>query len=185
MDEPPRRVNFFEGLLLSAADLAEEQAYHRQMRYLHNRLHGFGTVSGLEVAVSEDRVHVSPGLGIDVLGRELVVTTTLTMPLEPSSGTDEPWVRDVVLVWQEVPESPVARPDGTVVFARWVEQPEPGLVAEGTAAPEGLVLARLTRSGSGSVTVDTTVRRHLTPPHADSDERHRGHRPGGQHARHG
>ena len=52
MADPPRRVNFVEGLLLTAADLAAEQEYHRGMRYLHNRLHGYGTVSGLEVDVT-------------------------------------------------------------------------------------------------------------------------------------
>jgi len=163
MAEPPRRVNFFEGLLVSAADLADEQDYHREMRYLHNRLHGYGTVSGLEVAVSRGRVRVSPGLGIDVLGRELVLTAPLTMRLEKPCEDVQPWVRDVVLLWQEVPEAPVARADGTVDFTRWVEQPKLGLVAQGTAAPEGLVLARLTRSGLGAVAVDTTLRRPLSP----------------------
>ena len=31
------------------ADLAAEQEYHRGMRHLHNRLHGYGTVTGLDV----------------------------------------------------------------------------------------------------------------------------------------
>jgi len=47
MADPPRRVNFFNGMILTAADLAAEQEYHQGMRYHHNRLHGYGTVSGL------------------------------------------------------------------------------------------------------------------------------------------
>ena len=53
MTDQPRRVHFIEGMLLSAADLAAEQQYHREMRHLHNRLHGYGTVSGLEVTVTK------------------------------------------------------------------------------------------------------------------------------------
>jgi hypothetical protein len=93
MADPPRRVNFFEGQLLTTADLAVEQEYHRGMRYLLNRLHGYGTVSGLEVVVSRGRVRVSPGLGIDVLGREIVVTAPLTHRLEPHRNARR-WVRD-------------------------------------------------------------------------------------------
>src|SRR6476659_2768020 len=113
MAEPPRRVNFFEGLLLTAADLAAEQEYHRGMRYLHNRLHGYGTVSGLEVAVTRGRVRVSPGLGIDVHGREIVVTVPLTLRLEPHRNARR-WVRDLLIKWNEVPERPVLGPDGAV-----------------------------------------------------------------------
>jgi hypothetical protein len=162
MTDQPRRVNFFPGLLLSVADLAEEQTYHREMRHLHNRLHGHGTVSGLEVEVTPDGVHVSAGTGIDVLGRELVVADPLTVPCEKPGEDDQSWVRDVVLTWQEVPESPTPLPDGTVAFSRWVEQPALALVAQDTAAPEALVLARLMRTDSGEVAVDTTVRRPLS-----------------------
>jgi hypothetical protein len=162
MADPPRRVNFFEGQLLTTADLAVEQEYHRGMRYLLNRLHGYGTVSGLEVVVSRGRVRVSPGLGIDVLGREIVVTAPLTHRLEPHRNARR-WVRDVVVVWQEVPEAPVPGPDGAVDFTRWVERPELVLAARGKASPEGLVLARLTRTDGGPVAVDTSVRRPLGP----------------------
>lgn len=162
MADPPRRVNFFEGLMLTAADLAAEQEYHRGMRYLHNRLHGYGTVSGLDVVVTRGRVRVSPGMGIDVLGREIAVTAPLALRLEPHQNARR-WVRDLVIVWCEVPERPVPGPEGAVDFTRWVEQPELVLVARGRAASEGLVLARLTRTARGAVAVDTSVRRPLGP----------------------
>ncbi len=162
MADQPRRVNFVEGLMLTASDLAAEQEYHRGMRYLHNRLHGYGTVSGLEVDVTRGRVRVSPGTGIDVLGREIVVAAPLTLRLEPHRNARR-WVRDVVIMWREVPERPVAGPDGAVDFTRWVEQPELVVVARGRAAPEALVLARLTRTNRQAVAVDISVRRSLGP----------------------
>jgi hypothetical protein len=162
MADPPRRVNFVEGLMLTAADLAAEQEYHRGMRYLHNRLHGYGTISGLAVDVTRGRVRVSPGSGIDALGREIVVAAPLTLRIEPHRNARR-WVRDLFIVWHEVPDSPVPGPHGAVVFTRWVEQPELALVARGRERPEGLVLARLTRTNRGVVDVDTSVRRPLRP----------------------
>jgi hypothetical protein len=162
MANPPRRVNFVDGLVLTAADLAAEQEYHRGMRYLHNRLHGYGTVSGLEVVVTDGEIRVNPGMGIDVLGREIVVTAPLTLRLEPHRSARQ-WVRDLVILWHEAPDYPVPGLDGGVDFIRWVEQPELVVVARGRATPEGLVLARLTRTSGGAVDVDTSVRRPLGP----------------------
>ena len=162
MPDPPRRVAFFHGQVLTAADLAAEQAYHREMRQLHNRrLHGYGTVSGLEVSVTDGCVEVSPGLAIDGLGREVVVTEPLTVCLEAHLDVRR-WVRDVVISWHETPEAPVPGPDGTPVFTRWLEHAEVRLVAHDEAGPEDLVLARLTGSRRRAVRVDASVRRHLT-----------------------
>jgi hypothetical protein len=162
MADAPRRVNFFHGMILTAADLAAEQEYHRQMRYLHNRLHGYGTVSGLEVSVTRGRVRVEPGLAIDACGREIVLTRSSTLPLEPHRNA-RAWVRDLVIAWHEAPDSPVTGPDGTSEATRWVEQPELSLVARGRAAPDALVLARLARTARGAVEVDTSPRRPLGP----------------------
>ncbi len=160
MADPPRRVNFFNGMMLTAADLAVEQEYHRGMRYLHNRLHGYGTVSGLEVTVSRGRVVVSPGLAIDACGREIVVAHPLSLRLEPR-GKAQGWVRDLVIEWRESADSPVPSPDGASDFARWVEEPELSLVACGMGASEALVLARLASAARGAVGMDTSMRRPL------------------------
>ena len=104
---------------------------------------------------------VSPGTAIDALGREIILTEPLTLRLEPYRNARR-WVRDLVIVWREVPESPVPGPDGVVVSTRWLEQPEVMLVARGRAAPEALILARLTRTSRGAVDVDTSVRRLLS-----------------------
>jgi len=149
-------------MALTAADLAAEQEYHRRMRYLHNRRHGYGTVSGLEVTVARGRVLVSPGLAIDVCGREIVVAQPLTLRLGPR-GSARAWVRDLVIGWHQTAESPVPDVDGSLAFTRWVEAPELSLVARGKGASETVLLARLTRTTRGAVDVDTSVRRPLGP----------------------
>jgi hypothetical protein len=160
MTDLPRRVNFFNGMMLTAADLEVEQEYHRGMRYLHNRLHGYGTVSGLEVTVTRGRVRVSPGLAIDVCGREIVVAQPLSLRLEPRQSV-RGWSRDLIIEWHETAESPMPGPEGAIDFTRWVEAPELSLVAPGKEGPEALVLARLTGTTRGALDVDTSVRRPL------------------------
>ena len=162
MSDQPRRVNFFHGMLLTAEDLAAEQEYHRGMRYLHNRLHGYGTVTGLDVTVSKGRVEVSAGWGIDVHGREIVLAAPLGLDLK-ALPTGEDGRRDLVILWCEVPDGPVPSPDGDPMFVRWLEQPKVMLCVPGDEPPEALLLARLKRTKRHSIDVDTSVRRPLGP----------------------
>ncbi len=74
------RNHFFSGKLLTADDLAQEQAYSRTRHRRHNRLlHGVGIVRGLGVALEpsagggDPTIVVSPGLAISPDGEELVV----------------------------------------------------------------------------------------------------------------
>src|SRR6185369_2413707 len=85
-----KRVNYFEGKLLSADDFTAEQHYLIEKRYLHNRLlHGSGIVSGLAVSLSSDQsapaVIVEPGIAVDRCGREMVLTSAVSLTL---SGTE-------------------------------------------------------------------------------------------------
>lgn len=85
LDEPLRRVAYEAGMLLGLEATRDEQEYHRRRVSRHHYwLHGFGTLAGMLVAVdnvpavppaTEDtvRVLVNPGLGIDRLGREVLV----------------------------------------------------------------------------------------------------------------
>lgn len=74
-----KRVRFFDGRLLTAQDLADEQDYLREKRRRHNRLlHGWGVVTGLEIATANDsggkpKIFVSPGFALDPAGNEIVV----------------------------------------------------------------------------------------------------------------
>ncbi len=158
MDEAPTRVNFFDGMLLTGEDLQAEQEYCRRMRHLHNRLHGWGTVDGLQVTVGPDHtVQVDPGWAIDRQGREVV----LTQPWSSEEVRER--VADVVISWAEVPARPVpSRPDDGVIHTRWVEQPELALVARGEAPEDALLLARVKRGRLGRLSVDQSVRRPLS-----------------------
>jgi hypothetical protein len=84
-DDALRRVSFEPGMLLGIEATRAEQEYHRRR---HNRhaywLHGSGTVVGLRVALDgEDpgddttqvklRLIISPGVGVDGLGRQVSV----------------------------------------------------------------------------------------------------------------
>jgi hypothetical protein len=87
---PFKRPNFFNGKLLTAADLQLEQQYFREKLKLHNRsLHGFGIVSGLKVTVDSGQIIVEPGLALDCEGNELVVDTeqSIVPPDISGSGT--------------------------------------------------------------------------------------------------
>ncbi len=81
---PSTRLRYFTGQALSAADLEEEQSYHRSKQRRHNLLlHGTGIANGLEVTVEpgqgEDQVlAVMPGVAIGPDGEEIVVCERLT-----------------------------------------------------------------------------------------------------------
>jgi hypothetical protein len=160
MDEPPRRVNYTTGMILGVEDFEQEQAYHRRMRYLDNRLHGYGVVDGLQVSVDKDCVRVGPGLAIDAQGRELVVGAPLCLQLGTTGRRGE---YHLVVTWAESPDRPVPGPDGADVFTRWVERPELSLASPSDPPAESLVLARISFGRRGVVTVDESVRRPLGP----------------------
>jgi hypothetical protein len=75
MQEGPfKRVNFFEGQLLTESDLRDEQEYHNGKRKMLNRCrYGSGVLCGLEVIVTGRSVLVKPGLALDCYGREIYV----------------------------------------------------------------------------------------------------------------
>ncbi|HEV7744470.1 MAG TPA: hypothetical protein VGO56_05715 [Pyrinomonadaceae bacterium] len=75
-----RRPHFFNGKLLTAADLDLEQQYHREKSKLHNRaLHGFGIVSGLKVSVDAGQIVIEPGLALDCEGNEILIAALQTV----------------------------------------------------------------------------------------------------------
>lgn len=80
-----KRVNYQPGMLLGLEATQAEQAYHRRHLNRHAYwLHGSGTVAGLRVHAKGDdpgddvtharvRLHITPGIGVDGLGREITV----------------------------------------------------------------------------------------------------------------
>src|SRR5262245_59656750 len=87
------RLRYFTGEFLQEGDFKAEQAYHRRLRYLHNRwLHTWGIAFGLDVnpvALDPMRVTVEPGMGLvkvtedgEELAKEVVLTAqrSVTLP---------------------------------------------------------------------------------------------------------
>ncbi|MEO7752063.1 MAG: hypothetical protein ABIS35_01480 [Terracoccus sp.] len=159
--DEPSRINFFAGRLVTAEDLTSEQSSSRERQWRHNRLlHGFGVVTGLEVTVEDDSIVVSPGLAIDPLGREVVLTAS--QRLDCASVGRQPQRRlDVAIAWAEEPADEVPGPDGAVP-GRFVERPRV-LLAEhphGDTAQHAVRLARLGRQDH-QLHADPSVRRQV------------------------
>jgi hypothetical protein len=80
-----KRVNYFAGQLLTAADFQAEQRYFLERLRLHNmNCHGVGIVSGLEVSTSEGparSIIVSPGTALGPLGNEINLVSAVRCPL--------------------------------------------------------------------------------------------------------
>lgn len=89
MLRPPRRNRYFYGKLLDVGHFQMEQCYGLDKRWLLNRLAlGSGVLCGLTVTVGADgTVCISPGVAIDGLGREIVVSAPVAVP--PAQPTDD------------------------------------------------------------------------------------------------
>jgi hypothetical protein len=165
MTHPVRRVHYFYGQLLTSEDLQAEQDYHREMRYLHNRLLGHGVVTGLDVTVADDgTVVVGAGLAIDRFGREIVLPVATTAAAT-CIGSDGWW--DVVITWQEQPDGFVAPRDDcgeseeseeSPDFTRWLETPDLALAPTGEAPAAALVLGRVLITDGAATSVDASGR---------------------------
>jgi hypothetical protein len=84
------RVAFFDGQRLAAADLNGAANVQRELRWLHNRsLHTWGIGLGFSVSGNkgDTQVQVGAGYAIDCLGREIILTETLTKPV-PARADD-------------------------------------------------------------------------------------------------
>src|SRR5216684_4985875 len=80
------RIQFFNGQRLFASDLQGLESFNREMRWLHNQsLHQAGVGSGFAVVGKKDdrEVTVSAGYALDSIGREIVQTKTLVVPIPP------------------------------------------------------------------------------------------------------
>jgi hypothetical protein len=155
-----KRVNYFNGQLLTAADLIAEQEYHLNRWRRHNQwCHGWGVVGGLELTVTGGTVVVSPGMALDCAGDEVCLAAPAAVSLPTRVRTAA--IRYVVLsALEELTDS------------RVVETSRLSLVAADPAAghqsregrcrvcgrSHGVTLGRLRRAGS-RWSVDTRYRR--------------------------
>jgi hypothetical protein len=113
LGEYPKRNNYFFGRLLTAEDFQAEQQYFREKHRLHNRLlHGFGVVTGLEVSIdkrskSKGVIRVRPGMAIDCVGREIILSEHLEISVP--AGAD---VKYVCIRYAEKETDPIPVGDG-------------------------------------------------------------------------
>lgn len=87
-----KRMNYFDGMLLTEEDFVDEQTYIREKLKLHNRLHGAGVIWGLRLVKeciktgSEvegvGRIFIEGGLALDCAGNEIVVCEKYLVPLD-------------------------------------------------------------------------------------------------------
>jgi hypothetical protein len=141
-----KRVRYFSGQLLSAADFETEQSYLMAKRRLHNRwLHGWGVVGGLAVSVGRSEVVVAPGLALDGLGNEVEVCESTRWPLPTA-----PKACYLTVAFAERETDPVGEPpectrieEGSVLAYEGREPPRT------SPGPARVALARLVHSRRG------------------------------------
>jgi hypothetical protein len=83
------RIAFFPGELLTADDLTTLDSNAEQLRWLHNRtMHNWGIAYGLNVqgARGATSVTVNPGFAVDRLGREIILSASLLVPIPAVPG---------------------------------------------------------------------------------------------------
>ncbi|MCP4368027.1 MAG: hypothetical protein GY797_07940 [Deltaproteobacteria bacterium] len=84
---PFKRLRYFYGMMLDEKKLKLEQDYHREKQKLHNRIHGFGVVWGLDVSITPDDkcnngITIGHGFALDCEGNEIVVCDERKICLE-------------------------------------------------------------------------------------------------------
>jgi hypothetical protein len=94
MPDIPRlqRPSFFDGQRLLAGDLNSTQAFHRELRWLHQRSqHNWGIAFGYEAVGKRKQraVSVQPGYALDCQGREVILSEPLEMPVPPIAGHED------------------------------------------------------------------------------------------------
>ena len=90
MTSPITRVHYFDGEFLNASDFEAEQQYNiDKLAWLNRSMFTYGIARGLAVASlsGQQLISVSPGMAIDELGRELILTDKATLPHQCRPGS--------------------------------------------------------------------------------------------------
>ena len=134
----PTRVSYFPGQLLGPDDFTDEQDYHRGKHHRLSRLAvGSGVLCGLGVTATGDgQVVVEPGIAIDPLGREIVLTAehVLADPFQPTDDDGQP-------------VGPPVRGGPVTLFVRYAEH--------GTRRGQSWSVASATRDGPTDRIIET------------------------------
>ena len=90
MTPPITRVHYFDGEFLDASDFQTDQDYNiDKLAWLDRSMFTYGIAAGLEVSSlsGQQLLSVSPGMAIDELGRQLILTETVTIPHKCRGGS--------------------------------------------------------------------------------------------------
>ena len=163
-----KRHNYAYGMVLGVEDFKQEQSYFIDRMKLHNRmLHGYGTVTGLEVSSDEDTatsILVNAGMAIDRDGNEILLPSALQIPF-PENGEES----YLVLYWAERETDPVPAPGKEAEEGQTVpsQVEEYAILKYETDQPvakdAGVVLARLKKAGK-KWKIDEEFRVHRGKP---------------------
>ncbi|MCP3849969.1 MAG: hypothetical protein GY694_06990 [Gammaproteobacteria bacterium] len=99
--KPLQRVFYDSGMMLGLDAIQDEQDYHRSRLNRHQYwLHGAGTIAGMSVSlqhiqpqpeVTESvRIIVKPGIGIDALGRDVLINEPYCIPFNEWLASQNP-----------------------------------------------------------------------------------------------
>ena len=138
---PIKRVRYFTGQLLGVSDFQDEQDYILRKQRLRNLSVGAGIVSGLRVSTAPDGLHVTPGLAIDPLGQEIIVTEPQLVPYPPGNEGVA-----LFISYTETFTDPVPMASGSE-FTRIEEGFSLDCASTGGAKKNVIELAKLQRTG--------------------------------------
>lgn len=119
------RPNYFAGEALLTDDFVSEQQYHMTVQSLNNRsLYTYGIASGLEVlwdsAQVKDQVDVLPGMAIDSLGRQIILTERQVVSFTDITPGASYYL---TISYAELYADYTEQPSGVSGYKRIVEQP--------------------------------------------------------------
>jgi hypothetical protein len=150
-----KRNKYFSGKLLTEQDFQDEQDYLIKKLRLHNRLlHGYGVVTGLEVAISDDppgHVRVEAGYAIDKAGNDMLLSEAQHVPF-PERGKKACLVIEYAERETDGVPAPSTGTERERVEATRVEEYAVLRLAmlrtgEETCEGDGIILARLKKRG--------------------------------------
>jgi hypothetical protein len=141
-----KRVRYFSGQLLTAADFRDEQQYWIEIHRRHNRLlHGWGIVTGLGLSTSSGGpLTVEPGLALDPLGREVSITAPVTVPVK---GAHSSYLVAVSYCERETDPVPTPGESGDAEPSRVEEGASVSLAKRAEA--DSVVIGRIVRRATG------------------------------------
>ena len=101
------RNRFFEGQILTAEDLRDEQEYYiSKRRFFHRCMYGSKIICGLEVELIRHQILIQKGLCLDCCGREICILTQDNILLPKKDG-----IYYLAVSYKEVGINPVPMPE--------------------------------------------------------------------------